>query len=101
MFLKNLLFFFLFLITTITFSQEKRILDLKIVGAEKTNESFLKSLLTIKEGAILDSISIEKDIVLLKRLPAVSHAYYQVFYSHDNFYNVFIHTKWVYIIIIF
>tara|TARA_R110002049_G_scaffold100970_1_gene245407 strand:- start:335 stop:1609 length:1275 start_codon:yes stop_codon:yes gene_type:complete len=93
MFSKNLLFLFLLLATTVTFCQEKRILDVKIIGAVKTNESFLKSLLTIKNGAILDSVSIEKDVILIKRLPAISHAYYQVFYSHDNFYNVFINIE--------
>jgi len=93
MFSKNLLFLFLLLTTTVTFCQEKRILDIKIIGADKTNESFLKSLLTIKNGAILDSVSIEKDVILIKRLPAISHAYYQVFYSHDNFYNVFINIE--------
>ena len=90
---KNLLFLFLLLATTVTFCQEKRILDVKIIGADKTNESFLKSLLTIKNGVILDSVSIEKDVILIKRLPAISHAYYQVFYSHDNFYNVFINIE--------
>mgnify|MGYP003627435990 FL=1 len=93
MFSKNLLFLFLLLTTTVTFCQEKRILDIKIIGADKTNESFLKSLLTIKNGVILDSVSIEKDVILIKRLPAISHAYYQVFYSHDNFYNVFINIE--------
>ena len=32
---------------------------------------------------------INQDIIRLKRLPAVAHAYFQVFKSHDNFYNVF------------
>jgi len=90
---KNLLFFFLIATTTVVFCQEKRISAIKIVGANETNESFLKSLLSIKKGAFLDSVAIENDVILIKRLPAISHAYYQVFYSHDNFYNVFINVE--------
>jgi outer membrane protein assembly factor BamA len=75
------------------FSQEKVIVDVKIQGAKKIKKSFIHQLLLTKKGAVLDSLSIEKDIILLKRLPAISHAYYQVFHSHDNFYNVFINVE--------
>ncbi len=51
--------------------------------------SFVKKLSSIKSGAVLDSLQIEEDIIRLKRLPSVAHAYYQVFHSHDNLYNVF------------
>ena len=65
----------------------------KIKGAKKTNKTFIKNLLLTKKGAVLDSVAIEKDIVLLRRLPAISHAYYQVFHSHENYYNVFINVE--------
>jgi len=38
---------------------------------------------------VLDSLVLEQDIIRLKRLPAVAHAYYQVFYSYDDKYNVY------------
>ena len=63
------------------------------MGAKKTKISYIKSLLSSKKGQTLDSISLDNDIVLLKRLPAISHAYYQVFYSHENLYNVFINVE--------
>jgi len=46
-------------------------------------------MIKVKANAVLDSVLIEDDIRRLKRLPSVSHAYFQVFYSHDNNYNVF------------
>ena len=89
--LKNWLFLFIFLgISSALFSQEKIVFDVKIKGAKKTKVSFLKKILSVKKNDVLDSISLEKDIIQLKRLPAISHAYYQVFYSHKNLYNVFI-----------
>ena len=88
---KNWLFLFLFLwFSSAIFSQEKIVFDVKIKGAKKTKISFLKKILSVKQNDVLDSISLEKDIIQLKRLPAISHAYYQVFYSHKNLYNVFI-----------
>jgi hypothetical protein len=81
------------------FSQERIIVDVKIKGVKKTKISFIKKLLLSQNASSLDSITLEKDIVLLKRLPAISHAYYQVFHSHGNFYNVFIHIEENYTII--
>ncbi len=51
--------------------------------------SFIKHLAKVKPGQVLDSLKMEEDTAKLKRLAGVSHAYYQVFYSHENLYNVF------------
>lgn len=82
------LFFFLF-IQSNALSQNYIVADLKVQGNKKLKTSFVKKLVLIKSGAKLDSLVIEEDIKRLKRLPAIAHAYYQVFYSHDNQYNVF------------
>lgn len=71
------------------YSQDKIVGDLKIQGNKKIKTAFVKNIAIVKAGSVLDSVAIEKDIRLLKRLPSVAHAYYQVFYSHDNEYNVF------------
>lgn len=76
-------------ITSGVYAQEALVYDLKIQGNKKLKESFIKSISKIKPGTILDSTIIENDILRLKRLPSVSHAYYQVFLSEDNQYNVF------------
>ncbi len=81
------LFFGIFALQS--FGQDKIVLDLKIQGNKKIKTSFVKKIATVKAGSILDSVAIENDIKQLKRLPSVAHAYYQVFYSHDNSYNVF------------
>jgi len=87
-------FFFIFLLfSSLLFSQKKIIVDVKIKGVKKTKVSFIRNLISTKKGDVLDSLSIEKDIVTLKRLAGVSHAYYQVFYSHKNYYNVFIQIE--------
>ena len=90
-------FFLLFLsflfVSQISVSQQKEILDIKIKGAKKTKTALIKSILSAKKGKVLDSVSLENDIIFLKRLPAIGHAYYQVFYSHENLYNVFIYIE--------
>lgn len=65
------------------------IADLEVQGNKRLKTSFIKLISDTKVGAVLDSTVIERDIVRLKRLPAVGHAYYQVFYSHDNQYKVY------------
>lgn len=79
---------FVFFISAVN-SQNKIVHDLKIQGNKKLKPAFVKSISSIKSGSILDSTVIEQDILRLKRLPSVSHAYYQVFQSDDNQYNVF------------
>lgn len=71
------------------FAQDLIVEDLKIQGHSKIKAAFIKKMVSIKAGAVLDSVVMDADIKRLKRLPAISHAYYQVFYSHDNAYKVF------------
>ncbi|WP_299434828.1 POTRA domain-containing protein [uncultured Aquimarina sp.] len=70
--------------------QELKIVDLKVQGNKKTKASFIKKIAKVKAGNTLDSIAIEEDIKRIKRLPSVSHAYYQVFNAqNEGEYNVF------------
>ena len=70
-------------------SQEAIVHDLRIQGNKNIKTSFIKSISNIEPGSTLDSLVIVQDILRLKRLPSVSHAYYQVFHSEGNQYNVF------------
>ena len=72
-----------------SFTQDKIVHDLKIQGNKKLKTSFIKSISSVEAGVVLDSAKIEQDMLRLNRLPTVSHAYYQVFTSEDNHYNVF------------
>ncbi|MBN4070045.1 outer membrane protein assembly factor [Olleya sp. AH-315-F22] len=70
-------------------AQEQIVENFKVQGNKKTKTAFIEKISSIKSGVILDSLQIEEDIKRLKRLPSVAHAYFQVFHSHDNKYNVF------------
>lgn len=77
------------LVSINTFSQDFIVHDLKIQGNKRLKASFIKRIVSLKTGNCLDSLIIEQDMLRLKRLPSVSHAYYRVFKSGTNAYNVF------------
>ncbi|WP_375238507.1 outer membrane protein assembly factor [Aurantibacter sp.] len=81
--------FFVLLISSLAIAQDNLVFSLEVQGNKKLKSSFVKKIAKVKAGQILDSVVIEKDIKRLKRLPSISHAYYQVFKSHENFYKVF------------
>lgn len=87
--MKHCIQIFIVLFTTLLFSQEKVVSNLKVQGNKKIKSSFVKHISSIKKGGVLDSLIIEQDVQRLKRLPSVSHASYQVFKSEANQYNVF------------
>lgn len=87
--IKNIFLITLVLFSAMGFAQNKLVLDLKIQGNKKFKSSFIKKIAKTKAGAVLDSTILEQDIKRLKQLPGVAHAYYQVFNSHQNNYNVF------------
>lgn len=87
--MKQLTFVLLVFACSFLNAQDYLVADLKVQGNTKTKTSFIKKLAIIESGKALDSALIEEDIKRLKRLPSISHASYQVFYSHDNAYNVF------------
>lgn len=70
-------------------AQELQVAYLMITGSEKTKISFYKKMVTVKPGSRLDSIKLTEDIALLKRLPSVAHAFYEVLPAEDGRYNVF------------
>lgn len=72
---------------------EPYVADLKVQGNKRLKSSFVKLISDVKPGSVLDSTVMDHDIIRLKRLPAVGHAYYQVFFSNDNSYNVFYYIE--------
>lgn len=86
--IKLIVFIVIALLSAPVFSQDI-VADLKIQGNKKLKTTFVKSISSVKAGSKLDTLLIEEDIKLLKRLPSVSHASYQVFHSKDNTCNVF------------
>ena len=90
---KKLLIPLLIFYSFISFSQKKIILNLEIRGVKKTKISEIQKIIETKKNTVLDSTLLTTDIIRLKRLPAISHAYFQVFHSHENKYNVFINLE--------
>ncbi|MFD2726960.1 POTRA domain-containing protein [Hyunsoonleella rubra] len=86
---KTLFFGFLLGVSFCLKAQNALVADVKVQGNEKLKTSFIKKVASIKAGDVLDSLRIDADIKLLKRLPSISHASYQVFLAEDGKYNVF------------
>lgn len=91
--MKKIILYIIVACSTLCFSQEKNIIALKIRGLKKTKASFLHKIMEVEQGMILDSLQLDQDIIRLKRLPGISHAYYQVFLTdtgegYNVFYNV-------------
>ena len=87
--MKNLSVLF-FAVSMCLSAQHNTVADLKIQGNKKLKSSFVKKVSKIKHGVKLDSAVIEADIRLLKRLPSIAHAYYQVFPAQKKGeYNVY------------
>jgi len=86
------LFKILLFISTIAFSQENTIVDIQVIGLKKTKRSFINKIIAIKSNITLDSLQLKTDIERLKRLPAISHAYFTVQKNKAN-YQVIYHIE--------
>lgn len=69
-------------------AQEGTVGTLQFKGLTRTRPSFIENLVILKEGMVLDSVLIEKDITILKRLPSIANASYEVFSSLEGRYDV-------------
>ena len=70
------------------FAQEKIVLEVKFQGLKKNKIGFLKKYVSVRNGDVLDSIQLEQDVILLKRLAGVSNATYEVFLAQNDHYHV-------------
>ena len=80
---------FFLLVACLGNAQEAVVVDVKVQGNKRLKASFVKLISDVKPKSLLDSTKLDQDIIRLKRLPAVRHAYYQVFLSQGNEYNIF------------
>ncbi len=70
------------------FSQTPTIVDVKFKGTKRIKVSFIKKLINTKAGSALDSLQLNEDVIRLKRLPSVSHAYFQTYETNNRGYDV-------------
>ena len=82
-------FFALFSLFFTTSHGQGVITEFIVQGNKRTKTQFIKKVVGLKEGMVLDSVLINEDIQRLKRLPSVAHAYYHVIPSKvDENYEV-------------
>lgn len=74
--------------TSLVNAQKSIVLEVEFIGAKKTKTSFLEALISTKKNQPLDSVQLNKDLILLKRLPAISNANYKVIKGKENNYSV-------------
>lgn len=86
--IKILLLFFLMLSCFLVNGQNSIVAELDVKGAKRTKISFIKNFVTMKEGMPIDSLNMERDILRLKKLPSISHAYFVVLPLADENYAV-------------
>ena len=79
-----LLAFFLLLFCDISFAQQTLVTDITTEGTKRINAAFIRRLIEMKPGMVLDSALLAKDMKRLKRLPAVANAYFRIFTSDDG-----------------
>ena len=58
--------------------QDVTVAELQFSGTKRTKVTFIENLVNIKKGMVLDSVLMNRDMLRLKRLPSISHAYYKV-----------------------
>ncbi|WP_405412675.1 outer membrane protein assembly factor [Maribacter sp. Asnod1-A12] len=75
---KTLPFLFIILVSFIMNGQDVTVVELQFSGTKRTKVSFIENLVGVKKGMILDSVLMNRDMLRLKRLPSISHAYYKV-----------------------
>ena len=76
--MKNLILIASLFASSFIYAQETVISYIIIEVNKKTKAAVLSKLISTKKGKVLDSIQIEKDVKLLKRLPSIANASYQV-----------------------
>jgi outer membrane protein assembly factor BamA len=83
----NKIFIFLLIFSTnLVYGQT--VSEILIQGNKKTKKSFIRNICVLKQGVVLDSLLIETDLNRLKRLPGISHAYFQTEKKDDGTYKV-------------
>ena len=58
--------------------------EIVIQNNKKTRTSFIKKISGVQLGTPLDSLQLENDMIRLRRLPGIAHAYYQVTPKEDG-----------------
>jgi hypothetical protein len=84
----NLFKLILFFITLNSFAQINIVDKIEFLEAKSFNKKFLTNLIHTKTGSVLDTLQINKEIIVLSRLNGISNVIYEVLKSENNLYNI-------------
>ncbi|MEE9362649.1 MAG: outer membrane protein assembly factor [Cellulophaga sp.] len=87
------LIFVLFLLPLCMVSQSHRIDTLIIQGHKKTKTLFLRQIVEIKQGQLLDSTLLQQEITRLIRLPSIANASFEVITINNEICKVYINVE--------
>lgn len=76
--LKSIPFLILMFAFLLLKGQNSMVDTLKFSGIKKIKLSFVENFVEAKNGMVIDSLLMERDMLRLKRLPSITHAYYSV-----------------------
>ncbi len=80
----KLIFFLIFI--SKCFSQENLIEQIKFTNNKKTKSDFLSDIIVSKPKSVLDSVTIQKDLIIMTRLNGISNVTYSVTKNESNNY---------------
>ena len=86
--MKNFILSVLLLISGIVFAQQARIESIEFTGLKRTKVSFLKRLVKVKPGQILDTLKIATDLDRLNRLPGIAKARKTITQNNNGSYKL-------------
>lgn len=80
----KIFYLLVFLVFEIAFSQTHTIEQITFTGCKKTDMSFLSELIISKQGSPIDSLTIQKDIIIMSRLNGTSKVNYTITYLENQ-----------------
>ncbi len=80
--------FFLWFISSYSYSQNLIVDKIEFLGTKRMNKSFLEKMILTKKGAVLDSTQLGNDIQILNRLNGISKAEFKVIKLENNLVDV-------------
>ncbi len=78
----------IFFFTLSIFAQKKIVDTILFTNTKRMNKDFMSYLILTKKGAVLDSLTIKKDVILLNRLNGVSKAEYKITEKSTNLFEI-------------
>lgn len=86
--MKNIVTIFFLIFVSFLNAQEHIVSEINVEGNKRTKTSFIKKVVSVKQGSVLDSTQIATDIRRLKILPGIAHAEFGINTKPDGTFSV-------------